>query len=158
MGELREAAQSIGLAAVSTYIQSGNLIFDSSEEACHLATELRAVINDRFGLDVPVVVRTTDALATIGRSHPFETDEDDERFLVVAFLDQLPPVDVAAALPADEFAPDRYAVSGSEIYIHHAAGSARSKLNTDVIDRGLGVTSTMRNWRTIRKLVELSGV
>lgn len=104
-----------------------------------------------------MVVRTSEAFAAVARSHPFESEEDDERFLVDAFLDQPPPVDVAAALPADDFAADRYAVSGNEIYIHYAEGAARSKLDKDVIDRALGVTSSMRNWRTIRKLVELGG-
>lgn len=74
---------------------------------------------------------------------------------MVAFLDRPAPVRGAGAL--GEFAPDTYVVSGQEIYIHYSGGSARSRLKADVIDRRLRVTSTMRNWKTIRKLAELTG-
>lgn len=156
MAGLRAAAQAIGLDSVSTFIQSGNLIFESTIDASQISTALRAVIKEQFGFDVPVILRTREAFAAIGQAHPFESEEEDDRFLVVAFLDRSIPDSNADRLPVDGFAPDRFLLSGSEIYIHYPSGTARSKLTADVIDRRLGVTSTMRNWRTIRRLVELS--
>lgn len=157
MAELREAAESVGLSNVSTYIQSGNLIFESGRSATEISADLRSVIRARFEIDVPVVLRTSDAFGAIGRSHPFESDETDQRFLMVGFLDREPTQQTVAILDAANLAPDRHVVSGSEIFIDYPEGSARSKLTADLIDRKLEVICTMRNWRTVQKLAELCG-
>ena len=157
MAEFREAAESVGLSNVSTYIQSGNVLFESSVSAVEISTDLRTAIRERFDIEVPVVLRTADDFVSLARSHPFESDETDQRFLMVAFLDQTPSGRAVKALASTDLAPNRHVVSGSEVFIHYPEGSARSRLTADLIDRKLEVTSTMRNWRTVQKLAELCG-
>jgi uncharacterized protein (DUF1697 family) len=51
MAELREVVASLGHAGVSTYIQSGNVLFSTGEtDTGQLAAALEAAISERFGL------------------------------------------------------------------------------------------------------------
>ncbi len=156
MAGLREAAEAVGLDGVSTYIQSGNLVFESNRDASEISTALRSAILERFDIDVPVVLRDAQTFASIARSHPFEPDASDIRHLMVAFLDTEPSIATQEALPVGEFAPDVYRHGGREIYIHYPSGSARSKLTAETIDQRLEVISTMRSWRTVRALAKVS--
>jgi uncharacterized protein (DUF1697 family) len=57
MVELREACGKLGWRNVTTYIQSGNLIFDAPGTAAELEGALEQAIAARFALDVPVIIR-----------------------------------------------------------------------------------------------------
>lgn len=154
MAELRELAEGAGLHGAETYIQSGNLVFSSEKPEREITDLLEAAISNRFGFDVTVLLRDARSFEAIASSHPFETDEDDDRFLVVAFLDQA--LDgVPAALPPAEFQPERYQIAHSEVYLHYPHGTGRAKLSNDLIERRLEVSSTMRNWRTVKKIAEM---
>lgn len=155
MTQLREVAEVVGLSGVATYIQSGNLVFESEQSGTQIAADLSAGIEDATGLTIPVTLRDREAFRSIAESHPFAGEHVDERFLAVAFFDRRPVGAVEAALPVEEFAPDRYSSNGLELFIHYPTGSARSRLGTDVIDRRLGVVSTIRNWRTVRRISEM---
>lgn len=156
MADLRDLARSLGFEDVKTYIQSGNLIFWTEDEVDLWVGRLETAITDQFGFEAPVMARDAETFASIASSHPFSENEKDDRLLVVAFLDREPETYPTDALPRADFVPDRYAYSDREIYLHYAEGSGRSRLTNDVIERRLGVRSTMRNWRTIQKLARLT--
>lgn len=156
MAELRDLAESLNLQDVATYVRSGNLVFDSNEPATALVARLEEAIADRFGFTVSVLIRHSEAFHSIAESHPFEGDEDDPRFLVVAFLDRDPAVEIDEAIPAADYEPDRASLEGAELYIHYPNGSGRSKFTLDVIERRTGVRGTARNWRTVQRLAEIS--
>lgn len=156
MAELRGLAESLDLQDVATYVRSGNLVFDSDEAATALVSRLEEAIADRFGFTVSVLIRDSASFHSIAESHPFERDENDPRFLVVAFLDREPAVKISEAIPAADYEPDRASLQGTELYIHYPNGSGRSKLTLDVIERRAGVRGTARNWRTVQRLAEMS--
>ena len=90
------------------------------------------------------------------RANPFleagaETDK-----LHVVFLAELPDAERVEALDPDRSPPDEFVVRGREIYLHCPNGLARSKLTNSYFDARLSTTSTMRNWKTVRKLLELA--
>jgi uncharacterized protein (DUF1697 family) len=72
-------------------------------------------------------------------------------------LSETPALDRVANLDPGRSPPDRFTVAGRAIYVHAPNGVARTKLTNDYFDRALGVTSTARNWRTVGKLLSLSG-
>jgi uncharacterized protein (DUF1697 family) len=156
MADLRSALESSGLRHVRTYIQSGNVVFDAGDLAggdTAVAEAVGSVIRDTFGLDVPVVTRTLDDLERIAGAHPDAAGDVPPKWLLVYVLDR--PADPADAPDPGRFGSDRLVVDGREIYATYPAGSGRSKLSIDVIERSFGVLATARNLSTLGAIVAL---
>ncbi len=156
MRDLVRVFEAAGCTSVRTCIQSGNVVFEGSA-ACARAIPSRVpeAIEREFGFAAPVVLRTPADLRKAMRAHPFKTEHADPKLLMIAFLDRKPSLADVRKLEHERFLPDRFAVSGSEIYLHYPKGAARSKLTNVYLDRALGVVSTVRNWNTVGKLLEL---
>jgi uncharacterized protein (DUF1697 family) len=158
MAALATMFDSAGCGAVQIYIQSGNVVFEAPAAlAARVPTVIAAAIADRFGYRVPVVTRTAAELAAVASANPFLRAGADPGTLHVVFLASAPRPAQFAALDPDRSPPDRFAVSGREVYLHCPDGYGRSKLHNDYFESRLGSVSTVRNWRTVLKLVEMSG-
>lgn len=153
MKELKAAMESEGFQDVVTYLQSGNVLFESQEtDELALADRLKTLINEQFGTTTPVVVRTFDGLDRTLSRNPYLDEEDEFKWLHVMFLDGTPDEDDVAELDPERSPGDRFSVDGREIFLHFPNGSGRSKLTIDYFERILGVTATGRNWNTVTKL------
>lgn len=147
-----------GCSDVRTYIQSGNVVFEAAPTlARRIAGVITASIGDRFGLEVPVVTRSADQLAAIVSANPYAREGTDEKWLHVAFLADTPSAAGIAALDPQRSPPDEFVVHNAEIYLSCPNGMARTKLTNAYFDTTLGTTSTVRNWRTTLKLLEMVG-
>jgi uncharacterized protein (DUF1697 family) len=62
-----------------------------------------------------------------------------------------------AALDPQRSPPDEFKVVGRDIYLHTPKGFADTKLTNKYFDGALGTVSTVRNWRTVLKLLEMAG-
>lgn len=156
MPELRAALEGAGFEEVATYVQSGNVVLSSRLSAVQLAREVESLVAERFGLDVPVVVRTRAQLAKVVELNPLGDVATDPKRYQVSFLDGKLGRDVVEKLESAAASEERFVVSGREVYAWHPAGAARSKLWALLSGRGLGVTATSRNWTTVTKLLELA--
>lgn len=158
MVALRATFAALGYAAVATYIQSGNVVFDASDDSTEgeLVGTISAGIADRHDLSVPVVVRSADELARVATSHPMADIGLDPKHLHVAFLDREPDPAALASVPSDRFEPDRWVCSGRELYLAFPNGSARSKMTIDRFEQPWKVTATARNLNTVRRLAAMS--
>ena len=157
MTELVALFSSLGLDEVTTFIQSGNVVFRSSSGGAEeLARRIERRIDDVFGLGVAVLLRTPAELAAIAGHNPFLAGEAVLSNLHVAFLDRAPAVDVLARLDTHRSPPDAFDVRGREIYLHFPNGAGRSKLTIDYFERCLAVRATARNWNTVTRLLELA--
>jgi len=158
MNDLTAIFNDAGCADVTTYIQSGNVIFQASDE---LAARIPVLITDsiasRFDLRVPVVTRSAAELDTVISGNPFLDIESDFTKLHVAFLADRPTSAAIDNLDPEHSPPDSFRLKGSEIYLHLPDGAARTKLTNAYFDSRLGTTSTARNWKTVLKLNELVG-
>lgn len=153
MKELRAVMEAGGLQNVATYVQSGNLLFDSDQtDAVALAGRLQRLINERFDTTTPVVIRTAGEMARVVASNPFLDDEPEFKWLHAIFLDAAPDASAINQLDPGRSPGDRFAVAGREIFVHFPNGSGRSKLTINYFERILGVTATGRNWNTVNKL------
>jgi uncharacterized protein (DUF1697 family) len=138
---------------VRTHINSGNLILTSDESAEDVRSALEQGIEQAFGLHADVVVRTAERLAEVVQDNPYP-DGDPSR-VTIAFLADPAPAGVEqrlAALAADD---EPFTVAGSEIYVHYGHGQADSALAAKFATT-VGVSATVRNLRTVTKLVDLS--
>jgi uncharacterized protein (DUF1697 family) len=143
--------------AVKTYVNSGNAVFSSSLSAAAAAVAMHDLLDDELSLDITVLCRSASDLRAVLASSPYPS-EDATTGLHVAFLASAAPADGLARLSALDFGADGFTPSddGRHLYLHYADGtSGRSKLTGAVVEKTLGVGATCRNWRTVRKLVEL---
>jgi uncharacterized protein (DUF1697 family) len=156
MKELRELLESRGLGDVSTYVQSGNVVFTApSRGAAALAGSLEQAVADAFGVKASVLVRTQAELKKIAAGHPFGKDEREPTRLHVLFLRDKPTNAKIGKLEDDRFLPDRFAVEGREVFLHYPNGQGRSKLTIDYFERRLETVGTARNWRTVLALRDM---
>ncbi len=152
MAQLREIASALGWTDVATYLNSGNLLLTTSEDTATVARRLEAALAERYGRDVPVMVRTPDELRSVLDRVPFRGDAYDERRLQVAFSAGAP----SASAPPRVDGPDgeEGIVDGRETFLHYPNGLGRSKLTNAVLERALGVSVTVRGARTVAGLLE----
>lgn len=157
MKELAALFVEAGCEEVRTYIQSGNVVFRTgSSDVEEISSIISASIQDRYGYQVPVITRTAGELQEIMEANPFvEAGAETDR-LHVMFLADLPDSASVDSLDPERSPDDEFAVRGREVYLHCPNGVARSKLTNSYFDSRLSTTSTSRNWRTVRKLLELA--
>ena len=144
-----------GCEDVTTYIQSGNVIFRASPTLlARLPALLTKRIESDFGMRIPVVLRTAGELRDVARLNPFLDVGGPTEALHVALLADLPSPQSVAALDPNRSPPDQFRVVGREIYLRLPNGVARTKLTNAWFDSRLATVSTLRNWRTLLELIE----
>jgi uncharacterized protein (DUF1697 family) len=157
MADLCALFEALGHEDVSTYVQSGNVVFTAGGgDAAHLAKAIERRIERELGLEIAVLLRSKTQLARIVAGNPFAPEETDPTRLHVTFLADTPPRAAVRELNAGDFAPDRLHAKGAEVYLHTPQGYGRSKLSGAFFEKQLGVVTTTRNWRTVTKLAELT--
>jgi len=157
MKDLASMFREAGCGEVRTYIQSGNVVFAADDAlAARIPGIITGSIREHFGFEVPLIMRSAGQLSDIVRANPFATEAADERELSVAFLADAPEESALEALDPQRSPPDELVVDGSQIYLRFPDGVARSKLTNAYFDATLRTTSTVRNWRTTNKLLELA--
>lgn len=157
MKDLARMFDAAGCADVRTYIQSGNVVFGADDRlARQIGARISSAIAEEFGYEIPVVVRSAEELAGVVAGNPFAIADVDDRELHVAFLADAPEAATVAELDPQRSPPDRFEVVGREIFLHFPNGVARTKLTNAYFDRVLGTVSTVRNWRTTNKLLEMT--
>mgnify|MGYP001364685235 CR=1 FL=1 len=155
MSNLKPCLERTGLDNVVTYINSGNVGFDSDRSAGDLVGVIESAIAAEFERQVPVMIRSRSDIARIISLNPFNGEFESHKEMHVLFLkDEMPPEKqqqlIKAATP-----PERFAIVGREIYCHLPMGVADSLLGKSYIEKKLKLPVTARNWRTVQKLVEL---
>ncbi len=159
MDRLRAAFVAGGYPDAVTYIQSGNVIFDSRQSAALIKADVEALITENLGLSITAVIRSADLLAEVCSSNPFlvaSGADGQVTKLHVAFLEASPtPAAVAAFESAAASTGDEVSVIGDDVFIRYAKGAGVTKL-TPTVWRNLAVQATARNWTVTNKLAELA--
>jgi uncharacterized protein (DUF1697 family) len=155
MSDLKALFEDQGHDEVVTYIQSGNVVFDGKGKAATLAQELSAAIEQAFGLQTPVVLRTRTQLEQVVATNPYVAPGVEATKLHVVFLRDKPTARAVATLDPDRSPPDEFTVVGREIFVLAPNGVGRSKLTIDWFEKRLGTVGTNRNWNTVNKLLSL---
>jgi uncharacterized protein (DUF1697 family) len=156
MPDLREALSNAGFDDVRTYLQSGNVVLSSATKTEHVSRMCERLIEQRFHLEVPVVVRTRAQLAKIVERNPLQDVVTDPKRYQVTFLDTRPTRDVIRRVEEAAAPDERVVAIGREIYAWHPHTIARSRLSTLLAGKELGITATARNWTTVTSLLSLT--
>jgi uncharacterized protein (DUF1697 family) len=158
MDALRKAFDGLGCADVATYVQSGNVVFKSSAKTSEdLANKIQAMLLRKFGMSVPVIVRTGEEIGEVAENNPFlkESGIDPDK-LHVTFLSHRPRKAAAKGLDAISAGADQFRCCGQEIYLYCPNGFAGTKLSINAFEKVLSVGATTRNWNTVNKLYEMA--
>ena len=158
MAKLKLLYDSLGFQNVTTYIQSGNVIFESNDKDCDILSErISQKILDTFGFEVTVIIRTKDEWIKVIKNNPFAGKaEIDQTRLYITFLHQEPDEIDADGLDQSKSKTEKYAIVGKEFYFYCPDGYGRTKLSNTVVEKKLKVTATTRNWNTVNKLLEMT--
>ncbi|MDQ0086861.1 uncharacterized protein (DUF1697 family) [Paenibacillus anaericanus] len=161
MARLKEMFEAMGLNQVKTYIQSGNVLFQSNEEESQLRQRIEHEIEAVFGFPVIVTLRTVEQLERIIENCPFSDEEVAEaessavgESLYVALLTEEPVKEATRRLEVYANDNEKYRISGREVYLLFANSVRNSKLTSNL--HKLNVPATVRNWNTINKLVVMA--
>ncbi len=154
MKDLKALYESLDFKDVITYIQSGNVIFESDEQESILIEKIEEAIEEHYGFDVPVQIRTISHFENIIEICPFsELDlvEEGTRAMVT-FLEKEPTKETLEKLATYVNEPERLVSVGREVYLHCPNGYGKTKLNNNFIENKLKVKATTRNWKSVVKL------
>ena len=150
MSDLRHMFESFGLEHVETYIQTGNVIFDSDESrASELEKRLERQLADASGKQIRLFLRTRREVAAMAESCPFAPQEGET--VHVAILEKKPDKKSIDALLSLRSEADDFAVNGREVFNLRRDRDA-SIFSNNFIEKTLGVAATTRNLTTIKKL------
>ncbi len=161
MAELRTKLSDVGLVDVSTYIQSGNILFKSAKDDVEqLATEIKGMLMTEYGYEVPVLVRSSAYWNQVAEDHPFqETGEEPLNQLYVTFLKEKPSDELLDSIKDFTYKEDVFLVNVEAehpmIYVYCPGGYGTTKLNNNFFERKLKVQATTRNWKSVQKIKEL---
>lgn len=159
MKDLRPLFEALPAEDVSTYVQSGNVVFRSAiGAAASVARAAEQQLSSRFDVDTVVIVRTADEMSQVVAENPFLRGGHDDTRMHVTFLATAPDSDRVAGLAAaaEAAGPDQVRVVGRNAYLSCPEGYGRTKLNNAFIERKLGVAATTRNWRTVTTLLKMA--
>jgi uncharacterized protein (DUF1697 family) len=169
MADLREVVTSLGHTDVSTYIQSGNVLFSTADtDTAKLAAALESAIEDRFGIWSSVVVLSRDELAGVLAANPYP-DEPSPRLVHVVFLNAKPAEDLLTRIStagnavAAKGSRDTVQAAGQALFLHTPDGFGTSELAQNLFKiisppakaKKHGLAATARNWATATKLLSL---
>jgi uncharacterized protein (DUF1697 family) len=159
MAELTVLCRKIGYKDAETYIQSGNVIFTNPDNRTEAETELliEHAIKKQFGHDISVMIRSAEELKKVLKVNPFMQSEGiDQSKHAALFLKEAPLPIQTDKLAGIDYPPDKFFVSGKEIFIWCPNGFGKTRLYTNFFENKMKVIGTARNWKTISTLVEIA--
>ncbi|MEP6925369.1 MAG: DUF1697 domain-containing protein [Pyrinomonadaceae bacterium] len=155
METLREVFGAQGLENVKTYINSGNVIFETAQtDDKKLAEQIERAIEAEFSLKIKVIVRSIAEIKNIIENNPFAGQFENDKDLHVFFLDEKLPGEKETLLLSNSNETEMFAVRNLEIFCLLRISVLDSLMGKDYIGKKLKVSATARNWRTINKIAE----
>ena len=156
MKDLAALLERDGFAAVRTYIQSGNVVFESaSGSARALEARIAGLILAHAGFTTRVLVLSSAELGGAVRGNPFPQAALDHKALHLFFLSAPPVRPDLESLTRLRSGGEAFALRERVFYLHTPRGFAQSALH-DKVERYLGVPATARNWRTANRLLAMA--
>lgn len=159
MTDLASLFNNLGFKDAETFIQSGNVIFSSTEDLVisDASVKIEKAILEKFNFTIPVMLRTVSDIKDIFTYNPFlNRDKFDPSKMAVIFLYEEPSEDQQLKVKDIEYPPDQFQIIQKEIFIYCPNGFGKTKLYTNFFEKKMGVTGTARNWKTISTILNIA--
>lgn len=157
MADLKNALSNLKLKNLTTYLQSGNLVFESETKTCaDLENLIANNILKVFGFDVKVTVIDKEKFLRLFSNNPFaKIPGIDLKQLYYIHLMGKPDIETFTAIQNDQRFPEKMSLHKDVIYVHYLNGYGRSKLHGSVFEKKLKLSATARNHNTMKNLSEM---
>ena len=158
MDALKQLFLNLGYGNVSTYIQSGNVIFKSkSTDILKIQSKIHEKINEEFGLKIPILIISKQELESVIAKNIFVNNRSEDALkLHVTFMSQIPlAIDIAQIVDVN-YGEDEFNIVDKCIYLFCPHGYGNTKLTNTFLEKKLQVSCTTRNWKTVNELNRLS--
>ena len=156
MEVLKKLALNLNFAQVQTYIQSGNLLFQTEEtDERLLSHQIHQAIQEELRLDIPVLTLSATTFETLVRQCPF-TQTEEQAQLYISFLHSTPTVQNHTHILEKKTVEEHVAFSDSAAYLVATNGYGHTKITNTLLEQKLCITATTRNYKTCIKLIELA--
>lgn len=155
MDHLRRLFEGVGFTGVETFIASGNVIFEATEEnPAALEPLIEAALHEALGYKVATFLRTPAELAAVAGYQPFKAAdlEEEGNFLYIAFVRETPGPEAQQKLQAFTTEVDEFHLQGREVYWLCRKKISESKFSGALLEKALGLPATMRNVTTIKRM------
>lgn len=158
MADLRNYLSELDLQNLATYIQSGNILFDSNEtDHEKLEKLIQFKIKEKYGFEVPVVVFDRQYLDEAEADNPYKNQtKEAANQAFIAFLKEEPKEENIAIFNELDFSPDQMELKGRNLYFWCPNGAGKSKITNKLFEKKLKVSATSRNFKTVWKLLEMT--
>jgi uncharacterized protein (DUF1697 family) len=158
METLQKLYESLGFQNVTTYKQSGNVVFTASESGINkLEQIISKQIEKDFEVIVPVIVLTMDKLKEIVDNNPFLKDSSkDPNFLHTTFFVSKPVNYNQNDIANKRQNGEEIVFSENVVYLYCPNGYGRTKLTNNFLETKLKVSATTRNWKTTSELLTIA--
>jgi uncharacterized protein (DUF1697 family) len=155
MEDLKALLAELDLHNIKTYVQSGNVVFQSeAQDISKLGEKIGAAIEQQHGFESQVLIFESNDFGNAVAANPFPEAEYQPNTLHLTFLASEPQEPDLEAIEAVKKYSERYKLLGRVFYLYAPDGIGRSKLAASV-ERLLGVPVTTRNWRTVEKIADM---
>ncbi|RYJ44905.1 DUF1697 domain containing protein [Flavobacterium beibuense] len=156
MEDLRKLMDAEGYKNVKTYIQSGNVIFESDETSkSKIAAAIESMIEKQYGFKVVIFVIDMNDVNRAVANNPFAKKgelEEGTKKLYVTFLSEKPSVENIEKLEQSSIGEDIIELRDDILYFKLISKASETKLSNNLIESKLKVSATTRNWNTTLKL------
>ncbi len=152
MTRLVAVCESLGYADVWTYVNSGNVVFDTTGARASVEAAMQKALENEFGFECTTFVRTATQVRNVVDARPFTLAAGDTHF--VTFLKKAPSTSAATRLEGLSNDFDTLVADGCEVHWRMRGRSTDSRLSNRDWERALGpVSSTTRNVTMLTRLV-----
>ena len=158
MEALKRLYEALGFENVITYVQSGNVVFESESQHSTLIEQILSdKIKDDFGYEVAVFVITVEQLSKIVERNPLVYGTGKEvSSLYVTFLSPYPDMIGKEDIEVKKQEGEDIIFSNEAVYLYCPNGYGTTKLTNKLIESKLNVVATTRNWKTVNALLEIA--
>jgi uncharacterized protein (DUF1697 family) len=158
METLRGVYEELNFTNIRTYVQSGNVVFESrGQDQLRLVKLIEAHIEQTCGFHAEVFMRQVDELQRILAGNPFLNNRhEDSGKLHVTFFYQPPSEGSLSKLTTPSGIPDEFILGEMAVYLFCPNGYGKTKLSNSFFERKLGMPVTTRNWNTVNALYQMA--
>jgi uncharacterized protein (DUF1697 family) len=157
MADLRSMLEKINFHKIATYIQSGNVVFNTAEkDSSILEHKISRAIQHTFGFDVPVLVKSKTDFVKILEKNPYGHQKAiEENRVYFVLLKNVPAQERVKTFEKEVYPNEKFVVTKECVYLLCQNGYGKAKLDNNRIEGKLKVEATTRNYRTMVKLMEM---
>ncbi len=157
MVELKAMFEAMGFKNARTFIQSGNVVFESPAKANALKKKIEADLKKSLGYDVKVIIRSRSEMEKIVKDYPFiKIKGHEECKITVGYLESEPAKAVVKELEAFNTDNEIFFVKGNNLY-HLVRGNFSDSMffKKNIVEKTLKIVCTARNWNTTNKILNI---